>query len=696
MMKIKNKPLVSVSLALGSRGKSRSIERDQPPKRKRSTEGVTTPAELTSKLLGRIAGFAKAGKGSVERTTVRPSAALPNATRRITIAPKSFVAGFSIEEERSNGKSGAAQKSFAESRDLKASPIREANLNPRESTTCQRMRTSLLPESVHRHPARSLDKELLARTFYEKNPQKTESVADLARLREQQRPAKSTSPAVKLRPSDSSVLLNLADRKFKTTPFRQNPATQGSFKLNRKVGSSAAVERPPEPQFSSRLQAIFRNIQATKHARSIERREVPAQRKDLQSEDKYPRTHMVQQGTFHAGVSSSPRMSTCTPVQNKYLEYLMQSLKGRERAQGLMLDIAQTFKKWKVTKAPEFAGFSTQQYFYRVERRLGKGCFGEVLLAEQLLTEQRVALKKIPKTSIKSKDSQRKIDREVLILKRLNSLEGISKLLEVFEDEESVYLVFELLPNGDLVSYFKTHPLFEEQELKPFFRVIVETIRSMHTLGILHRDIKLDNILLDNNLTPKVCDFGISSIMEPGRRIYDTGGTPAYLAPEVILAAGDVGPKSDVWSLGVLLFLLTNGVVPFRAPDVQLLYQKIILGKYRLPSNHNCSSELEDLLSSMLVVDIEQRFSVDQVLSHRWFRDSSKNTSVNAQRKELRPFISEAVTEFMGHLGFPKAFIEQSLKKCVYNHVKACFDTLCAHLSTIDETILTSTLAPIS
>ena len=114
-------------------------------------------------------------------------------------------------------------------------------------------------------------------------------------------------------------------------------------------------------------------------------------------------------------------------------------------------------------------------------------------------------------------------------------------------------------------------------------------------------------------MNPKLIDFGISSFYDPEVLIYDTGGTPAYLAPEVIKAEGKISPKSDVWSLGVLLFLLTYGVVP--------LYNKIILGKFNHPKNYYSSIELIDLIGKMLVVDIEKRYSIDKVLSHPWFRN---------------------------------------------------------------------------
>ena len=128
--------------------------------------------------------------------------------------------------------------------------------------------------------------------------------------------------------------------------------------------------------------------------------------------------------------------------------------------------------------------------------------------------------------------------------------------------------MFEYVSEGDLVKYFKVNPLIEEGELKEFIYKIVMGINYLHENNIIHRDLKLDNILLDKKMNPKICDFGISSEYDPNKKIIDTGGTPAYLSPEVIASKGEICPKSDIWSLGILLFLLGYGVVPFQAKNM--------------------------------------------------------------------------------------------------------------------------------
>ena len=289
--------------------------------------------------------------------------------------------------------------------------------------------------------------------------------------------------------------------------------------------------------------------------------------------------------------------------------------------------IKSSFKDWSVSNQAEMSIFKTQIGFYKIKQKIGKGCFGKVYLAIQILTQLPVALKVISKSNIKSKDSRQKIEKEVSILKKVNNHHSVIKLYEVFEDTNFVYMVFEYLENGDLVQYFKKNPLLDEAELKIFFNKIVKGIEHLHKNNIIHRDIKLDNILLDKNFNPKICDFGISSIMESGKRIFDTGGTPAYLAPEVIKAEGGVGPKSDTWSLGILLYLLNFGIVPFKASDMQVLYNKIIVGNFKFPDQDYTSFELIDLIQSLIVVEVESRLSISEMLQHPWLK-SGVNSDV--------------------------------------------------------------------
>lgn len=701
-MKIRNKPQnagggFGASLLL--QAKPRSLERGEPTQKKRSLEPKTGKrSEVSLRLLDKIAGFAKGARGSLERVGKQGSdERLPYDTQKLSLGARNPNLTLKTvgEEERPAKLPSARRGRAGEPQASRASPPRFAELFNRKIVFAREAapRGQQLDRSVNfllKQPRKPCEPESALNTFYAKNALKFSSFTSGSR--DQLRvplAAKSTSPGAKRCTVETGRSVAAEGVKSKATSFRAPQGSSAGLQSLRagELGVRRAADAPVP---------LFKQLEARKHARSIEKRETLQggeqlnRHKDLQSEDKYPRSHMVQVNDFlPAPAAQSELEYAAEGKKNKYFDFLLHATKNMEGVPELARQLRTVFAVWRDDSLIEFFPFKTHQGLYRTLRRLGRGCFGEVLLAEQVLTAERVALKKIPKNSIKNKDARRKIDREVLILKRLNRVEGICKLFEVFEDEDFVYLVFELLPHGDLVKYFKDHALFEEDQLQGFFRKIVETVGQMHALGVLHRDIKLDNILLDETLGPKVCDFGISTLLEEEKKIFDTGGTPAYLSPEVILAEGNVCPKSDVWSLGVLLYLLSNGVVPFKAQNVQVLYQKIIVGRYTFPVDHSCSEELEDLVRCMLTVDLDQRYSVKQVLGHRWLSSSgvSKTTRqvlVDPMREAL---FHEAILLYLEHLGFPKSFLLQSLKKLAYNHVKACFDSLSVKLRKLPFTI---------
>lgn len=365
-------------------------------------------------------------------------------------------------------------------------------------------------------------------------------------------------------------------------------------------------------------------------------------------------------------------------IKNFHYIQLKSYLEKNEDARKALKLVRQAFPQKQDDSAQNYLfSFKTTSEFYKIRHRLGKGCFGEVYLATQVLTGCNVALKVFPKTKFRNREARSKIEKEVSFLQRVGSCDGIIKLLEVFEDTVNVYLVFEFAPNGDLVRYFEKNQLFAEDELRPFFKKILQGVGHLHEQSIVHRDIKLDNILLDQNMNPKLCDFGISTFLEPGKRIFDTGGTPAYLAPEVIKCEGNVCEKTDVWSLGVLLYLLSFGQVPFKATDMQILYHKILSGKYQFRNCEDASPELIDLITKMLVVDHNKRVSIPEILEHPWLvghQQNSNNKKLHSPER-LTLFRSIIIT-FLTGIGFPESYIRRSIETNETNHVKACFDLL--------------------
>jgi serine/threonine protein kinase len=251
----------------------------------------------------------------------------------------------------------------------------------------------------------------------------------------------------------------------------------------------------------------------------------------------------------------------------------------------------------------------------------------------------------------------------------------------VFEDHRNIYIVLEYYPHGDLITFFKDKELLPEDELRMLFLKIVIGIERLHRHKIIHRDIKMDNILLDKNYEPVISDFGISSVYHPGQPIMDTGGTPAYLAPEVIKADGGIGFKTDVWGLGVLLFALAYGHVPFEGEDIQDLYRTILIGRFKFPSRSRCSPELADLINRMIVVETRRRYGIADVLKHPWMakaveahlKETSQEEKTDKARERAR---KEAYIRYLNDAGFGLDFIYESVAHRQFNHVTSCFENL--------------------
>ena len=189
----------------------------------------------------------------------------------------------------------------------------------------------------------------------------------------------------------------------------------------------------------------------------------------------------------------------------------------------------------------------TRPKFYRIGKLLGRGAFGKVSLGMHKATNQLVAMKSINKEFLEEERSRRKVAKEVAILKKLHH-DNIMNLYETFESEKHYLLVTELCPGGDLLNYVRRRRKLDEMTAKFFFKQLVNACIYCHKKGVVHRDIKLDNILLDHKGNVKLGDFGVSRLVKKGEVLKDQCGTPAYIAPEVLLNHGYDGKRSDTWS----------------------------------------------------------------------------------------------------------------------------------------------------
>eukprot|EP00826_Nyctotherus_ovalis_P016655 TRINITY_DN14831_c0_g4_i1.p1 TRINITY_DN14831_c0_g4~~TRINITY_DN14831_c0_g4_i1.p1 ORF type:complete len:529 (-),score=148.59 TRINITY_DN14831_c0_g4_i1:111-1697(-) len=257
----------------------------------------------------------------------------------------------------------------------------------------------------------------------------------------------------------------------------------------------------------------------------------------------------------------------------------------------------------------------TTMEYYKFVKSIGKGAFGSVTLGLHKLTGRYVAIKAIEKENLKDEFSKRKVLREIYILKKMRHT-NIIRLLEVFESAKQVQIVMEYAGGGDLLHYVKRKRHLSEEEARPIFRQIVFGLAHINSRNVLHRDIKLDNILLDSDGCVKICDFGVSKIIDKNKLINDQCGTPAYIAPEIISNLGYKGFYADLWSLGVLLYAMLCGTVPFKASSMEELHELIREGHFTYPVE--VSDEARKLVGGLLKIAPRERLSVPEILRHPW------------------------------------------------------------------------------
>ena len=329
----------------------------------------------------------------------------------------------------------------------------------------------------------------------------------------------------------------------------------------------------------------------------------------------------------------------------------------------------------------------TSLQFYQIIKLLGKGSFGRVYLGLQKLTNRLVAIKCLEKVYFKDETTKKKILSEMKILKRLLGHPNIIKLLEVFENKKYVFFVMEYAANGDLLKHIKKKGMLDEEEGRHMFYQIAAGLRYIHRQNIIHRDIKLDNILVDEMNHCKICDFGVSRYMKAHELVNEQCGTPAYLAPEIVREQGYRGFGADIWSLGVLLYCLLTGSMPFKASSIDELHKLIIKGDFEFPDNVNLSSDARDLIKSMLVVDPEKRLNIEEVLKHKWIAciNQAKTTVKNIDDFESKQLnylveyeyeINEFALNYVCGLGFQKEELEDAISSKQLNHGTACYFNL--------------------
>eukprot|EP00043_Microstomoeca_roanoka_P005124 m.53730 g.53730 ORF g.53730 m.53730 type:complete len:497 (-) comp12819_c1_seq1:195-1685(-) len=290
---------------------------------------------------------------------------------------------------------------------------------------------------------------------------------------------------------------------------------------------------------------------------------------------------------------------------------------------------------------------------------LGKGAFGKVKKAEHAITKHIVAVKILNREKVKKQDMVGKIRREIQILKLFRH-PHIIRLYQVVSTPKEIFMIMEYVSGGELFEYIRHHGRLSENESRRFFQQIISGVDYCHRHMVVHRDLKPENLLLDEDRNVKIADFGLSNIMTDGDFLKTSCGSPNYASPEVISGKLYVGPEVDVWSCGVILYVLLCGKLPFHDNYVPRLFKKILSGEYRRPEH--ISPEARDLLEKMLVVDPLHRITVDQIKEHAWFiKDLPPNLFVEDE-KVLDQFDNEIIDDICSKFQVYKDTVLDALK----------------------------------
>ncbi|XP_067938441.1 serine/threonine-protein kinase SIK3-like isoform X2 [Watersipora subatra] len=343
---------------------------------------------------------------------------------------------------------------------------------------------------------------------------------------------------------------------------------------------------------------------------------------------------------------------------------------------------------------------------YEIERTIGKGNFAVVKLATHIGTRNKVAIKIIDKSNM-DVDNLKKIAREVEIMKLLRH-PHIVRLYQVIETSRMLYLVLEYASGGEVYDHLFAHGRMNEREARKLFKQIVAAVAYCHSRRIVHRDLKAENLLLDANRNMKLADFGFSNFYNPGDFLSTGCGSPPYAAPELFEGKEYDPPTVDVWSLGVVLYVIVCGAVPFDGNTLPLLRERVLSGKFQIP--FFMSTECEDLIKHMLVVDADKRFTLKQIACHGWMHIGCESvrttyeTSIENYCSHLDLCsgedipLNQSILEHMAGLGLDPEKTIQSVKEKRYDDHSAVYhlleDKLQRHLLKSQMSSVSQSLPP--
>lgn len=306
---------------------------------------------------------------------------------------------------------------------------------------------------------------------------------------------------------------------------------------------------------------------------------------------------------------------------------------------------------------------------YDLYETLGTGGFAKVKAGVHKLTGEKVAVKIMDKAQLGA-DLPR-VYREISALKRLHH-QHICQMYEVIETRKMIYVILEFCSSGELFDYIVAKERLKEREARSFFRQILAALHYVHEMGFIHRDLKPENLLLDDDSNIKLIDFGLVAEPDDTQDLLETCcGSPAYAAPELIRGGPYIGIKADVWSLGVLLYALLNGFLPFDDDHTPYLYRLIQRGEYDTP--HWLSPGSIAIIARLLNTDPERRISVTKLLEHPWTMDGYSKPVHWRSKIEVSSLDPDCVTEMAHYYQRTEEEMSSEILQWNYDDVTATY-----------------------
>ena len=309
---------------------------------------------------------------------------------------------------------------------------------------------------------------------------------------------------------------------------------------------------------------------------------------------------------------------------------------------------------------------------FKILTPLGVGSFGEVKLACHIPTKTQVAVKILRKKS----NALGEMNSEVKILQTLEH-SNIIHFFHVIDTQSTTYIITEYVAGKDLQMFLSEVGCLKEQEARPIFQQVVSAVHFLHQRRIAHRDIKLENILIDGDGNVKLCDFGMAIQLAEGQKLEEICGSLHYIAPEMLSRKPYDGLAVDMWSLGVVLYAMVTGQFPYAEDTLDGMHRLITNTKY--PIFYHLSKPCHIIIAQLLMVSTQERITICQLLQRQWLGPIKKHTAPTT--KEILP----RLVETMCTMGYNSQDIFSSLRCKQPNEVTATFNILKHKLSCEDS-----------